>query len=74
MAAGAIYANDTSSVTVLDSTFQGNGGGQGGAISMWNSSLLVNGTAFQGNIGRSAGAVHIHLLVLSVHSEAALTP
>ncbi len=54
--AGAIYANDTSNITVLDSTFRANGGGQGGAISMWNSSLLVNGTAFYGNIGRSAGA------------------
>lgn len=54
--AGAIYANDTSNITVLDSTFQGNGGGQGGAISLWNSSLLVNGTDFQGNIGQSAGA------------------
>ena len=63
IAAGAIYANDTSSITVLDSTFLGNGGGQGGAIAMWNSSLLVNGTAFQGNVGRSAGADPNTLLI-----------
>ncbi len=59
--AGAIYANDTSNITVLDSIFQGNGGGQGGAISLWNSSLLVNGTDFQGNIGHSAGASNVSL-------------
>ena len=55
-AAGAIYANDTSNVTVLDSTFQRNGGGQGGAIALWNSTLMINGTDFTGNSGRSAGA------------------
>jgi len=54
-AAGAIYANDTSNLTVLDSMFIGNGGGQGGAISVWNSSILVNGTTFYKNKGNSAG-------------------
>ena len=55
-AAGAIYANDTSNVTVLGGSFARNGGGQGGAIALWKSTLLVNGTAFAGNSGRSAGA------------------
>ena len=54
-AAGAIYANDTSNITVLDSKFYANGGGQGGAISLWNSSLLVNGTTFYRNQGNGAG-------------------
>ena len=55
LTAGAIYANDTSNITVLDSFFENNGGGQGGAIALWNSSLVVNGTEFTGNSGRSAG-------------------
>ena len=54
-AAGAIYANDTSNIIVLDSKFYANGGGQGGAISLWNSSLLVNGTTFYRNMGNGAG-------------------
>ena len=54
-AAGAIYANDTSNITILDSKFYANGGGQGGAISLWNSSLLVNGTTFYRNQGNGAG-------------------
>ena len=59
-AAGAIYTNDTSNVTVLDSVFTGNSGGQGGAISLWNSSVLVNGTTFYRNKGNSAGAAPIN--------------
>ena len=61
-AAGAIYANDTSNVTVLDSVFASNSGGQGGAISLWNSSVLVNGTTFYRNKGNSAGVFHVCLL------------
>ena len=39
----------------MDSKFYANGGGQGGAISLWNSSLLVNGTTFYRNQGNGAG-------------------
>ena len=39
----------------MDSVFYGNGGGQGGAISLWDSSLLVNGTTFNRNKGNGAG-------------------
>ena len=64
-AAGAIYANDTSNITVLDSLFELNGGGQGGAISVWNSSVLVNGTAFYRNMGNGAG-VHNFPFILHI--------
>lgn len=65
-AAGAIYANDTSNITVLDSLFSLNGGGQGGAISLWNSSVLVNGTAFYRNRGNGAG---VHSFSFKLHTD-----
>ena len=68
-AAGAIYANDTSNITVLDSKFYANGGGQGGAISLWNSSLLVNGTTFYRNQGNGAGVASSIALTLLASCE-----
>lgn len=59
-AAGAIYANESSEVTILDSVFRNNVGGQGGAVTVWNSSVLVNGTTFSGNIGDGQG-VHLQM-------------
>ena len=41
---------------VLDSLFSNNAGSDGGAITMWNSSLLVNGTAFTNNSAGGTGA------------------
>lgn len=55
-AAGALYVHDHSNLTVLDSAFANNVGSDGGAITVWNSSLLVNGTAFTNNSAGGTGA------------------
>jgi len=48
--------HDRSNLTVLDSAFANNVGSDGGAITVWNSSLLVNGTAFTNNSAGGTGA------------------
>jgi predicted outer membrane repeat protein len=55
--AGAIRANDSSIVQVLNSTFINNSGENGGAISMYNSSLFVNASTFTANDGPQGGAI-----------------
>ena len=48
----------SSSITVLDSYFADNLGGQGGGIAVWNSGLYVNGTTFIKNNGNGQGKPH----------------
>lgn len=42
-------------ITILDSLFENNVGGQGGAVAVWQSDLLVNGTTFTNNTGSGQG-------------------
>ena len=52
---GGIYANASSAITVLDSYFADNQGGQGGGVAVWNSQLFVNGSTFIKNNGNGQG-------------------
>ena len=49
-----MYA-DYSNLTVLESAFLNNVGSDGGAITLWNSSLLVNATTFTNNSAGGTG-------------------
>ena len=50
--AGAIRANQTSNIAILNSTFLNNTGSIGGAISIYNSSVFINGSTFINNTGQ----------------------
>jgi len=54
-AAGCIYANESSSLAILDSNFTNNFGLAAGAAALWNSTAAVNNTVFNNNTGNSAG-------------------
>ena len=53
-----MYA-DYSNLTVLESAFLNNVGSDGGAITLWNSSLLVNATTFTNNSAGGTGAFRV---------------
>lgn len=55
LVAGCIYANESSSLAILDSNFTNNFGLSAGAVALWNSTVTVNNTLFQNNTCNSAG-------------------
>ena len=59
---------------MLDSTFTNNGGGQGGAINVQNSSLIINGTTFLNNTsrGEGGGVAAVNATVLQIYNSSML--
>jgi hypothetical protein len=55
-AAGCIYANESSSLAILDSNFTNNFGLAAGAAALWNSTATINNTVFSNNTCNSAGS------------------
>ena len=55
-----MYA-DYTNLTVLESAFLNNVGSDGGAITVWNSSLLVNGTTFTNNSAGGTGEFKVYV-------------
>ena len=55
LAAGCIYANESSLVTILDSNFTNNAGLSAGSVALWNSTVTVNNTVFVNNSCNSQG-------------------
>ncbi|HEY1585228.1 MAG TPA: choice-of-anchor Q domain-containing protein, partial [Polyangia bacterium] len=53
---GAIYANGSLGVVIVDSKFTGNSGSNAGAVGMLNSDLTLVGNTFDGNMATGTGA------------------
>jgi hypothetical protein len=64
---GAIYANGSLGVVVVDSRFTGNSGSNAGAVGMLNSDLTLVGDTFDGNQATGTGANSVDTSKCSVN-------